>query len=173
MRCNRSEVLFDGLLDGTLTPLECREVERHLDSCARCSSVLEELRVIDALLLSPRVLEPAPNFTFKMMAEIRAVPAPTPQRVHTWLWLGMYLLLSWAAIGAWVAFGRPDAHAALVLGLGFWQHFSGAVLGIGRVLANGYLAAIVAVVLCVDVALVALAFAAPRLIARIAQSESA
>ena len=179
MRCSKSEILFDGLLDGTLTPLECRDVERHVESCKRCSSVLEELRVIDALLLSPRTLEPAPNFTFKTMAEIRGMPPPKrAPRLPAWLGLGMYLALSWLAIGAWFAFGRPDAHAALALGLGVAQHVSGALYGIGRVVAGGFglgytgIASIVTLVLIVDVGLVALAFFAPRLIARLAQSES-
>jgi len=178
MRCTKSETLFEGLLDGTLTALQRRDVETHLEKCARCKSVLEELRVIDALLLSPRVLEPAPNFTFKTMADIRGMPAPkTHFRLPPWLWLGIYLALSWIAIGAWFAVGRPDAPAALALGLGALQHVAGAFSGIGRAIGAGLgytgIASIVTIVLALDMGLVALVYFAPRLIARLARNESA
>ena len=177
MRCNTSEALFDGLLDGTLSTLQRHKVETHLASCARCTSVLEELRVIDALLLTPRLLEPAPNFTQKTMAEIRTMPAPkvAAPRLPLWVAFGFYLFASWLGIGLWVAFGRPDAHGLLALALGLFAHGSRAFQDVGRAVAAGIgstgIASIVAVVLGVDILLIALAFFGPRLISRFARSE--
>jgi anti-sigma factor RsiW len=177
MRCSTSENLFDGLLDGTLSALQRHKVEVHLEKCARCTSVLEELRVIDALLLTPRLLEPAPNFTQKTMAEIRTMPAPQPAtpRLPLWAAFGMYLFASWLGIGLWIAFGRPDAHGLLMLALGLFDHTSSAFRDVGRAVAAAVgatgIASIVAVVLGVDILLIALAFFAPRLISRLARSE--
>ncbi len=179
MRCSTSEHLFDGLLDGTLGVLQRHNVEAHLEKCARCTSVLEELRVIDALLLTPRLLEPAPNFTQKTMAEIRAMPAPkaAAPRLPLWSAFGFYLFASWLGIGVWVAFGRPDARGLLALVLGLFDHSSRAFHDIGSAVAAGLgstgIASIVVVVLGVDVLLIALAFFAPRVISRLARSEPA
>jgi len=153
MRCSRSEQLFEGRLEGTLTPRQRRELDLHLDGCARCTSVLEELRVIDALLLTPRELEPAPNFTFKIMAEIRTLPPPQPVRA-TWPWMfAIYLTLSWLAIGAWFAIGRPDGHAALTIIAGSLQHLVAAAAGVARALGSTTIAGIVTIVLVADAAL--------------------
>jgi anti-sigma factor RsiW len=113
MRCSYSEPLLDGYVDGILTPLQRRRVAMHLRTCEHCSGLLEELRVIDALLLAPRKLEPAPNFTFKVMAEVRCErrphahlhgPAPLPV-------LAAYLVFGWLAIGSFFVFGGASAHA--------------------------------------------------------------
>lgn len=177
MRCSTSEKLFDGLLDGTLTAMQRRNVDLHVQACARCTSVLEELRVIDALLLTPRLLEPAPNFTQKTMAEIRAMPAPkaAAARLPLWVAFGMYLLASWLGIGVWVAFGRPDARGLMSLALGTLHHVSRGFHDVGGAVAAGFgstaIAGGVALVLGVDVLLVGLVFFAPRLISRLARSE--
>ena len=179
MRCNTSENLFDGLLDGTLTVLQRHNVETHLAKCARCSAVLEELRVIDALLLTPRLLEPAPNFTQKTMAEIRTLPPPKPAapRLPLWTAAAFYLLASWLGIGTWFAIGRPDAHGLLSLAVGLLDHASRAFHDVGRAVTAGFgsagIASIVALVLGVDILLIALAFFAPRVISRLARSEPA
>lgn len=178
MRCSKSEELFEGRLDGTLTPLQHRELTAHLDRCARCSAVLEELRVIDALLLTPRALEPSPNFTFKTLAEIRTLPAPQPKRT-TWPWMfAVYLFFSWLAIGVWFASGRPDGHAALALGTAAAAHFGGALEGIARAIGSSGVAGIVTLVLLLDLVLVAAVLYAgivlhPRIVERLARSQSA
>ena len=159
MRCSTSEKLFDGLLDGTLTAQRRRMLDGHLAKCSRCTGVLEELRVIDALLLTPRRLEPAPNFTFRTMAEIRSMPQPKllPPRLPLWMLFGSYLAASWTVIAAWFAVGRPDAHAALA----FAQHVAGAFAGIARVVGTGFgygysgVAGAVTFLLIFDVALLA------------------
>lgn len=184
MRCDRCELQFEPLLEGTLAPRERAELEAHVASCAPCRSILEELRVVDALLLTPRVLEPPPNFTFKTMAEIRAMPVPKRARA-VWPWLfSLYMIVSWSAIGAWFAFGRPDARAALAFSLGFLGHLIGALDGIARVAATGFglgyagVAGLVSLFLFLDFALLcAIIFVRsvvrPRLAAHLARSEAA
>src|SRR5271166_909368 len=138
MRCDTAEVLFEQLLEGALAPRPRAELTSHLDDCANCRAVLEELRVVDALLLSPRSFEPPVNFTFRTMAEIRSMPAPAPLR-RSWPWLfGLYLFLSWIAIGVWFGVGRPDAPSALALVVESVRHLFGALDGIARVAGTGF-----------------------------------
>ena len=178
MRCSTSEGLFDGRLEGALSVQQGRALDAHLASCPRCRSVLEELRVIDALLLTPRALEPAPNFTFRTMAEIRTMPPPKRARSRRAMWtmLALYLVLSWGAIGAWLAVGRPDGHAFFALALAVVHHVAGAFDGVARGIAATGIGGIVGVVFVFDVILFAGALYAgvvlrPRIIARLARSE--
>ncbi|HMD02068.1 MAG TPA: zf-HC2 domain-containing protein, partial [Candidatus Baltobacteraceae bacterium] len=81
MRCSSFEPLLDDFVDGTLDSKNRNHVATHLEGCESCSALLRELRVIDALLLTPRLLEPAQNFTFKAMADVRAIPQPHAHRL--------------------------------------------------------------------------------------------
>ncbi|MBV8149924.1 MAG: zf-HC2 domain-containing protein [Candidatus Eremiobacteraeota bacterium] len=171
MRCETSENLFESLLDGTLAPRRRRELESHLEKCARCSSVLEELRVVDALLLTPRRLEPAVNFTYKVMAEARTLPRPVAPRFRWPSLLAIYLGLSWIAIAGWFFYGRPDAVAMLTGALGALQHVAGALDGFARVAATGFgfgfagLAGALGILLAADLVLLFAVFFVRRYVA--------
>ena len=183
MRCATSEERFEGLLEGTLAPAQRVEVEAHVQTCPHCASVLEELRVVDALLLTPRKLEPPPNFTFKAMAEIRTLPSPARSRSR-WPWLFVvYLLLSWMGIGAWLAIGRPEASALAAAGVAAFSHAGGAFNGIARVAATGFgltyagVAGFVTLLLLLDLGLLLgvlflRGVVRPRLAAHLARSEA-
>ena len=100
MTCSSSEALFEGYLDDTLTPASRASLQRHLARCGRCAGVLEELRVVDALLVSPRVVELAENFTFATMAEVRSLPRPHASPAPVFAYLLSYLAAAWLLIGA-------------------------------------------------------------------------
>jgi anti-sigma factor RsiW len=120
MRCSSFEPLLDAYVDGELSPARRAKVAAHVESCSECSELLAELRVIDGLLLAPRQVEPAPNFTFRVMAEARSMPAPRAHRMPHFAVLGTYVIFAWAAIGAFLAFGGSAARAMLAtLGSGF------------------------------------------------------
>jgi anti-sigma factor RsiW len=113
VRCSSFEPLLDEFVDGTL-PLKRHElVAAHVETCASCSSLLAELRVVDALLLQPRRLEPAPNFAFAVMAEVRSMPRPHASRVPGLAVLGAYLAFAWSAIGFFFIIGKGAANSAL------------------------------------------------------------
>ena len=113
LRCSYSEARLDGYVEGELAPTERARVATHVTACAHCSGLLDELRVIDALLLTPRRLEPAPNFTFKVMADVRSVPQPHVRQVSSFGVLGTYVVFAWATIGAFLLWGGASAHAML------------------------------------------------------------
>lgn len=99
MSCSWSEERFEAYLDGTLTPRDRVRVAAHLRGCGACTGMLEELRVVDALLVAPRAVELPPNFTFKTMAEVRAMPAPSVSHVPAIAYVSAYLVAAWLAIG--------------------------------------------------------------------------
>jgi anti-sigma factor RsiW len=119
MRCSFSEANLDAYVEGTLGARARARVDAHLANCASCAVLLEEFRVIDALLITPRTLEPAPNFTFRVMADVRAVAPPRRHRSPALAVLGTYMLFAWVTIGAFGIFAHAAAVAALVA-IGAW-----------------------------------------------------
>ncbi len=112
MRCSSFNLDLDEYVDGTLGPLRAARVEAHVAACPRCAALLAELRVIDALLIAPHTLDPAPNFTFKVMAEVRCLPQPH-RRHFSFAAIGAYIVFAWIAIGGFFFFGGHTARAAL------------------------------------------------------------
>jgi anti-sigma factor RsiW len=99
--CSSSEALFEAYLDDTLVPAQRARLLRHLNGCGRCKGVLDELRVVDALLAGPRTVELPPNFTFAAMAEVRALPRPHVSSNGVVLAFAVsYLVAAWLLIGA-------------------------------------------------------------------------
>jgi hypothetical protein len=109
--CSWCEERFERFLENGLTPLEHDGLRAHLDACDACRSLLEELRVVDALLLQPRTLEPAPNFTFKTMADVRALPPPAAPASPLPAFLVCYVVAVWALIGAAFVLNASAMHA--------------------------------------------------------------
>lgn len=100
MSCSSSEDLFEGYLDGTLAPAQRARLLAHLGSCGCCKGVLDELRVVDALIASPRHVELPENFTFATMAEVRSVPRPHVSRVPIYAYVVSFLAAGWLLISA-------------------------------------------------------------------------
>jgi anti-sigma factor RsiW len=98
--CSSSEALFEAYLDDTLLPAQRARLLRHLNGCGRCKGVLDELRVVDALLAGPRQVELPPNFTFATMAEVRSLPRPHVSSAPVLAYLVSYLVAAWLLIGA-------------------------------------------------------------------------
>jgi anti-sigma factor RsiW len=137
--CNSSEALFEQYLDDTLLPSRRAALLAHLNRCGRCKGLLEELRVVDALIASPRQVELPENFTFATMAEIRTLPRPQVSSAPVYAYLVSYLAAAWMLIGAGFlfassamrAFGETalDLSATLAHGFGVVGHAGARVLG--------------------------------------------
>lgn len=182
MRCSWFESKLDRFIEGTLAPRQMRTVRDHLASCSSCTALVHELRVVDALLATTTSPSLAPNFTFAVMAELRAMPAPR-SRVHAiWPALAFYLVATWVVIaGALAAFGNSvSAAGALANSLRTsLAHAGGAVSGAAHALgpATPAVIGVVGGVLAIDVILVACIVifyhaVRPRLTARLARSEA-
>lgn len=100
MNCNWCEERFERLLDGLLTPGEVARLRAHVDACDACRGLLEELRVVDALLLGPRAVDLPANFTFATMADVRALARPCVPAPPIAATLTAYLVAAWSLIGA-------------------------------------------------------------------------
>ncbi|HET9393740.1 MAG TPA: zf-HC2 domain-containing protein [Candidatus Rubrimentiphilum sp.] len=103
MRCSSCEPLFDRYLEGTLTPREQNEVAAHVRSCGQCALLLEELKVVDALLFTTNAPELPVNFTFAVMAETRSMPAPVWREHRIWSFVALYVTAAWVAVIAAIA----------------------------------------------------------------------
>jgi len=137
--CSSSEALFEAYLDDTLLPAQRVRLLNHLGACGRCKGVLDELRVVDALMIAPRHVELPANFTFATMAEIRTLPRPHVSSAPVYAYLVSYLVAAWLLIGASFllagpamrAFGETalDASAQLFHTFGTFGHAGARVLG--------------------------------------------
>ncbi len=113
MRCSFFESNLDAYVEETLPAAARARFETHLAACADCAALLAEYRVVDALLSSPRRLEPAPNLTFKIMAEVRSLPRPHAHHTSLLAVIATYVAFGWVTIGAFLLFGGQYARAML------------------------------------------------------------
>jgi anti-sigma factor RsiW len=109
--CSSSEDLFEAYLDGTLLPAQRARLLAHLAGCGPCKGVLQELRVVDALISSPRHVELPANFTFATMAEVRSLPRPQGTPAPVYAYLVSYLVAAWLLIGAGFLFAATAMRA--------------------------------------------------------------
>jgi anti-sigma factor RsiW len=113
MRCSSCEPFLDEYVEGLTPPALRAAIDEHIAECRNCRELLEELRVIDALLLQPRRIDPAPNFTFAVMAEVRSQPLPQRPASPGLAIFGAYLAFAWVAIAVWFIAGGAAARDAL------------------------------------------------------------
>jgi hypothetical protein len=160
VNCSWCEERFERFLDGDLAAHERAHVRRHVDACAGCRAMLEELRVVDALLLGPRSVALAPNFTFATMAEIRAIVPPHPRRTPLAAYLVCYLTASWLLVAAAYVLAPPWMPGVRETILGLGATLVDALRGIAQVVSRlagrgdvGAMTSIVGAVLLIDVLL--------------------
>jgi anti-sigma factor RsiW len=137
--CSSSEELFEAYLDGTLLPAQRARLLAHLATCGPCKGLLDELRVVDALISSPRHVELPANFTFATMAEVRALPRPHGAPVPVYAYLVSYLVAAWLLVGAGFLFASTamralgetalDVSASLARAFGIVGHAGARVAG--------------------------------------------
>jgi hypothetical protein len=121
--------------------------------------VLDELRVVDALLASPRESALPENFTFATMAEIGSLPRPHASPAPVFAYLVSYLVAAWLLTGAGFMLAgsamRALGETALDVGAQF-AHIFGAVgrAGADVVRDFGSLPAFLGAAVALDVVLV-------------------
>ena len=136
MTCSWCEERFERFLDGALGAGERARLLMHVDRCTACGGLLEELRVVDALLLAPRTVELPPDFTVATMADVHAMPLPHARRAPIAASLVAYIVGAWSLAAAALLIA-PDAilgagHNALVTG----GTVLAAVAGLGHVVVH-------------------------------------
>ncbi len=161
MNCSSFEDLLEQYFENTLLPREAASMKLHLDRCAACAALFEEVRVVDALLLTPQKTEPRANFTFAVMAEARAMHAPTRKRTPFVAYLVSYLALAWIVIGGAFFFANDAVTAMLGTTLTSARHFGAMLDTIVRIPLATFrsLGAIAGAVLACDIAIAGFAVA--------------
>lgn len=135
MRCSSCEPLLARYWERTLDPRQAARVQAHLRTCHHCTKLLDEIKVVDALLVTTNAPELPADFTAAVM---HATTTPRPQRSHALLWtsIAAYVVLAWMVIFVWFAL---QAHTGTL----------------GRIaLAVPVVVSIVIGILCIDVLLV-------------------
>ncbi len=160
MRCSSCEPLLDAYLEAALPRRRAFAVGAHLRTCEDCAALLQELRVVDALLTTARAPAVAADFTATVVSATAAAPRSCGRRGSPLaLALVVYVALAWMlaafAVARWhslgalpqriAALGRPDAAA---------------LAAVARALAPAtpVAAAVVTGVLLLDVLLLAMLF---------------
>jgi anti-sigma factor RsiW len=165
-------------------PRQMAAVGAHVRDCARCRTLLEELKAVDGLLFTTREPELPQNFTFAVMAELNTLPAPRARQHPVWSFLALYCAASWVAAvaamaisgtspGAVFSFLSPALSRAGVISGGFAASASQGLTHTAPALAAFSIGA-----LFIDVTIAAVVgllyfTLRPRLAARIASSAEA
>ena len=136
MNCSSSEALFERFLDGCVTPRERTGLLAHVDGCTPCRELLEELRVVDALLLTPRDVALAPNFTFATMAEVRTLHQPRSRTAPILAYLISYTVAAWLVVAAAFILSPHVMHGLTATFTGIAGGVTGALGGLGHVFAR-------------------------------------
>lgn len=90
-----SRLRFDRLLAGELEPAQARELQRHVERCARCSALLTELRSgLDAF---------SPVLPDRLVQRVRATSKPR----RDWTRWAMPALAAAGAVLAWLVVHEP------------------------------------------------------------------
>jgi anti-sigma factor RsiW len=98
MRCSSCEPLLDAYLEGMLPARKARLVNAHLRACKECSALLEELRIVDALLATAHPPAMAPGFTAAVVSATSAAQPAAPRRIPIWIAFILYLGAAWALV---------------------------------------------------------------------------
>lgn len=122
MRCSSCESFVGEYVEGALAPRRARAVAAHLRTCPACRALYDRLRNVDALLVTARAPELAPEFTRSVMERVRTMPPPPRERRRLLPLALLYLGFAWAAAIATITF--------------FWPEFSGGARLAGNVVAS-------------------------------------
>jgi hypothetical protein len=105
MTCNRSRQDIQDLIDGTLGPIRRAELEQHLDQCASCRALFDDLQQLRDVAGSIEPLQPRDHVWLQIAGRLRQEgrvhDQPAPARSHhaqyAWLAIAAALVL---AVGA-------------------------------------------------------------------------
>src|SRR5262245_31338462 len=116
MNCtDLNEALVD-LVDGRLDGADQRNVERHLEGCANCRALVEDLRTVRAAAFMLDRREPKAETWLKIQAAVAAAPVPQARilnfsRRSLPIWLGAAAALILATvIGLLPLINRQPVH---------------------------------------------------------------
>ncbi len=182
MRCSSCEILLDRYVEATLPARQMAAVSAHLKTCEACAQLVNELRVVDALMATTTSVDIPANFTFAVMAEVRTMPVAVERRLSVWSLLVFYLVAAWIALSGGFALLGPRVAFLERPFAALWSNLTdmiGAVAGIahGVAPATPAVVGVVCFVLFVDALLAGALIifyraVRPRLAAVLARSEA-
>lgn len=136
MTCSWCEERFERFLDGDLSDGERARLLAHVDGCDGCRGLLEELRVVDGLLLTPSAVELPSDFTVATMADVHELPLPQARRAPITATLVAYIVGAWSLVGAAFLIVPQHMLALTQNALRAGTTVLGALSGLGHVVAR-------------------------------------
>lgn len=111
MLCHDAQLLFDDLLDGSLT-LPAREaLQRHLGECAACRAAHEQARAVQRALRALPVEPPEPGFAARALHTARTAQPEGMRRPRYGFAAGFASALA-ASLAVWLVAALPHPPAA-------------------------------------------------------------
>ncbi|MGB9907446.1 MAG: anti-sigma factor family protein [Candidatus Saccharicenans sp.] len=83
MRCHQAQRLINELLDGELGAGDRRQLQAHLDSCAGCRELYQDLKAIKETVAPAAEIEPSKRIWPKLESRLRAEVIPGLQAEST------------------------------------------------------------------------------------------
>lgn len=114
MRCEQAQELFDGYLDGDLSPTLTRELGAHQLSCPKCRQAIALIEVTGHILASNTEDEELDEgFTNRLLSCLERSRAGWPARFRLWFYVGGPLAAAAVvAFGFLGVFSRSDSQVA-------------------------------------------------------------
>jgi len=114
MRCDELSTALVDLVDGRLDPALQREAERHLEACAGCRALVDDLRTIRAAAFTLDRREPPAEVWASLNRAIATEPGaggrPAADRSNWTVWMAAAAVLMLATVvGLWPLLGRTEA----------------------------------------------------------------
>jgi anti-sigma factor RsiW len=178
VRCSWCEAVLDEYVDATLPPRRMLAVARHLQQCPACEALHRQLRIVDGLLHTRKMLDVEPDFSKAVMVHIQSMPVPQAPRHAIWIVALFYLICAWVtAITLFFVWPHASLASSALAGAGSggWQAIAHAVRAMSPVAPIAF--PIVVSVLAMDALLLAGIYVfyrsiRPRLNDHLAASES-
>jgi anti-sigma factor RsiW len=114
MECDRARALLHAYLDGELELSPGLEVEEHLASCARCSTMREDMTALSKLIRAAAPYHPAPA-SVRQAIQRQTPRAPWPRHLAGPIAAAACLAL--ILFGYWLGNSRNDSGEALAADL--------------------------------------------------------
>jgi anti-sigma factor RsiW len=105
MQCTRSRTDLQELIDGTLGAIRTAELRQHLDGCADCRALYDDLQRIHDVAAAMGSVTPPDHIWLQIAGRLRQEgrvhdhPAPEPSRQSQYVWLAIAATLV-LAVGA-------------------------------------------------------------------------
>lgn len=143
MHCRECELLLWAFIDGELPATQRQVVATHLEGCARCSRVYEQLSAFPLQIGQLHSVAPPADFSARLMARIALLPPPAQlaaerERMRPNIWSGPTgMIVAFSAAAAAIFLGLISTSALVLAGGSRGDNARNATGGIANAIGGG------------------------------------